>query len=156
MSYSKTDLMPRCAAALIDGVIAWIPSLIPFIGFLLGGIYILCKDSIMYQITKDENWQNKSIGKKVLNLEVANLDGGNIDLKLSAKRNIPLAIGTLIAVIPIIGWAIGAIIGFILGVIELILVLTDDNGRRLGDKFANTQVIEVAAVEKIDNENFDL
>ena len=35
------------------------------------------------------------------------------------------------------------IIAFVLGIIELVLVLTDAESRRMGDKMAGTRVIEV-------------
>jgi uncharacterized RDD family membrane protein YckC len=50
----------------------------------------------------------------------------------------------VLSIVPIIGWILGGIIGFIISIIEVILVLTDGRGRRLGDKWANTQVVESA------------
>ncbi len=137
----KVKLLPRFGAALIDGVIAWFPLMIPVIGGLVGSAYILLKDGIMYQITGKEDWKNKSIGKKLLKLEVIRLDGKNVDLVTSLKRNIPLTIGSLIAVIPVLGWFVGPVVAFVLAVIELIMYLADKDGRRLGDRWGNTQVI---------------
>jgi hypothetical protein len=36
-----------------------------------------------------------------------------------------------------------AFVAFLIGIIELILVFTDAEGRRFGDKMAGTRVIEV-------------
>ncbi len=148
----KADFLPRFLAALIDGVIAWIPVVIPVIGAIVSAAYLLCKDGIMYQITKDDNWKNKSIGKKVLNLEVSCLDGGDVDLMISAKRNIPLTIGSFIAIIPLLGWIVGPALAVIAAMIELVMVITDKDGRRLGDRWANTMVISVVAA----NSNQDI
>ncbi|MFP4200137.1 MAG: RDD family protein [Bacillota bacterium] len=140
----KADLSKRFIAALIDGLIIAVPSLIPVVGALIGTLYALTKDALVYQLMGDENYRNRSIGKKIMNLEVARVDGvGNedIDWGTSVKRNLPLAIGTLIMIIPVIGWVIGPIVGLVIGVIEVILVFTDPEGRRLGDKFAGTRVI---------------
>jgi len=113
----KVKFMPRFLAAVIDGVIAWVPSLIPVLGAIISSSYLLLKDGIMYQVTGDEDWKNKSIGKKLLNLEVVRLDGEDVDLMTSVKRNIPLTIGSFIAIIPILGWLIGPVVAFTLAVL---------------------------------------
>lgn len=151
MAYGKVGFIPRFIAALIDGIIGWIVVFIPFIGGILGFLYLLLKDGIMYEVTKNEEWRNKSIGKKVMNLEVMRLDGGRVDLAVSARRNIPLTIGSIIAIIPLLGWVIGPIVSLIFAVIELFMFLTDEHGRRLGDRWANTQVIEVKNVSVSDD-----
>jgi len=56
-------------------------------------------------------------------------------------------VGAVFAIIPILGWLISillAVVGGFLAVIELVLVITDPEGRRLGGKLAGTKVIEVA------------
>ncbi len=142
----KADLMKRLVAAVIDGAISYIPSFIPFIGALIGSAYMLTKDAVVYELTQNEDFRNRSIGKKVMGLQVEVLGPEtDVDWVISIKRNIPLAIGSVIMIIPVIGWIIGGILAIILGIIELVLVLTDESGRRLGDKFAETQVIETEA-----------
>ncbi len=143
----KVNFMPRFLAAVLDGVIALFPSLIPVLGAIISSAYLLLKDGIMYRVTGDEDWKNKSIGKKLLNLEVVRLDGEDVDLMTSVKRNIPLTIGSFIAIIPILGWIIGPVVALILAVLELIIYLTDKNGRRLGDRWGKTQVIGVQSVD---------
>lgn len=140
----KVEFLPRFLAAVIDNVVAWVPVVIPVIGAILSVLYLLFKDGIMYQLTKDNNWKNRSIGKKLLNLEVVTLDGKDVDLTISAKRNIPLTIGSLIMIIPLIGWLIGPVVAVIVAGVELIVFITDKDGRRLGDKFANTMVVNQA------------
>lgn len=141
MTYSKADLGPRILAALVDALIGVIPAIIPIIGALVSVAYILSKDGLMYQITKQEEWKNRSIGKKLFDLQVVKRDGGYVDIAVSAKRNLPLAIGSIIAIIPILGWALGPIIGLICAAIELALIFSDVQGRRMGDRWANTQVV---------------
>ncbi len=142
MNYPKADLAKRCVAALIDAavccILIWI---IPFLGWLVAAAYALVKDALVFELTKDAKWKNRSIGKKLMGLQVANLGGGDVNMLLSAKRNITLAIGSIIAVVPFVGLVIGGPIGGVLALIEVLLVLTDPGGRRLGDKFANTQVV---------------
>lgn len=143
----KADVFPRILAFMIDGLIAWLPFFIPVIGGVFGSLYLLFKDGIMYQITKEEEWKNRSIGKKILNLEIESLDGEVIDLVISAKRNLPLTIGNFIAIVPVIGWVIGPTLALILAVVELIVFLTNDDHRRLGDLWANTKVIKAESVD---------
>src|SRR5690554_5163637 len=146
MGSKKADLFPRFVAALIDGVIGWVFVIIPVIGAIISVLYLLFKDGILHQITKQDQWKNKSIGKKIMNLEVKRLDGGVVDLAVSAKRNIPLAVGSFIAILPVIGWVIGPVVGLVFVIIELALVVNDAQGRRMGDRWGNTLVQEVEKV----------
>jgi len=143
----KAEAFPRILAYLIDLLIAWLPVFIPVIGALFGSLYLLFKDALMYRITGREEWKNRSIGKKLLDLEVVNLDGEIVDLTVSAKRNLPLTIGNFIAVVPFVGWVIGPATAFVLTVVELIMVLSNEDGRRLGDLWADTKVVKVVEVE---------
>ena len=156
MAKEKADLGKRVVAGLIDGLIGGVLSVvIPFlgIGYLIGGAYILTKDAIMVELLKDPAWKGRSVGKKIMHLKVVGPGGSDIDMALSAKRNWPLALGQLLsfilALIPLrsMAWSTWSLIGSvssIIGIIEIVLVLTDPQGRRLGDKLANTRVIEVA------------
>lgn len=147
MEHQKVDFSPRFMAAVIDGLIGGaLAFILPVIGAILSGAYMLLKDVIMYQITKNEEWENKSIGKKLMNLKVISLDGGTVDMAVSAKRNVPLAIGSVIAIIPILGWILGPIVALVFAIIELVLFMTDEKGQRFGDRWAKTQVIKDPAV----------
>ncbi len=142
---TKADPLRRLAAALIDDVLAAIPSVIPVAGGLLGIAYLLTKDAIVYETTKKAEWKNRSIGKKLLGLEVWRWDGARTDLKTSVQRNWPLAVGYLLAFFPLVGWAAGSIAGFVVGLIEAWLVFTNPQGLRIGDRLANTMVVPSAA-----------
>ncbi len=142
---SKVDLGKRLIAAIIDGVLAAGVSFIPFIGGIIGGLYILLRDGLDLEFM-----DKRSIGKKLIKLRPVRLDGQPMDPLTSAKRNLPLCvgmIGTIFWVIPILGWIVAllfGVVGLVLGLMELILVLTDPEGRRMGDKLAQTKVVEVA------------
>ncbi|MGE5588561.1 MAG: RDD family protein [Clostridia bacterium] len=148
MSHPKADLGKRFVAALIDGVISGILAVvIPVLGGLLGAAYTLTKDALVFQLTKDAQWKNRSVGKKLMGLQVANLAGGDVDMPISLKRNVTLAVGPLLAAIPLLGLLVAPLVGSILALIEIVLVLTDADGRRLGDRWANTQVIAAPELE---------
>ncbi len=138
----SAELAPRIVAALIDALIGWVVVVIPILGAIVSVLYLLLKDGIMFQLLKTDEWKNKSIGKKIMNIEVETADGSPVDLALSAKRNIPLSIGSFLAIIPVIGWIFGPIVAMVVAVIEIVLVLTDSERRRLGDKWANTRVVQ--------------
>lgn len=156
MAKEKADLGKRLIAALIDTVIAAVvSSIIPFrgIGSLIGGAYILTKDAIVFELLKDPAWKNQSIGKKVMRLEVVGPGGSNVDIALSAKRNWPLAIGQLLSFLMALtpyrsvawsSWSMLASATSIIGIIEIALVFTDPQGKRLGDRLADTLVRELA------------
>ena len=143
----KAEVFPRILAFMIDVLIAWLPVFIPVIGGVFGSLYLLFKDALMYQITRKDEWKNRSIGKKVMNLEIESMDDKVIDLTISAKRNLPLTIGNFIAIVPVIGWVIGPTVALILAVVELIIFLTNEENRRLGDMWANTRVIKAASLD---------
>lgn len=148
MNYPKADIFRRFIAFLIDGIIASILIYVPILGGIVSTVYTLTKDVIVYEITKNPDFRNRSIGKKIMGLEVASLDGKDLNWEISIKRNLTLAIGSVCSIVPIIGWIIGAILGFIISIIEIVLIFSDNKGRRLGDKLANTQVVSSESLPK--------
>ena len=142
MQLRKAELLKRFVAALIDGVISLIPAVVPIIGGVIGVVYDLTKDGLVFSLTRDDQWKNVSIGKKVMGIKVVRVDGSDITVADSVKRNITLAAGSIIAIVPVIGWVVGSVVGALLGILEIILVLVDPDGRRLGDKLAGTWVVE--------------
>lgn len=92
---------------------------------------------------------HRSLGKHVMRLRPATLDGSPMDITASVSRNWMFALGGVVQLllwIPFIGWLFVipvALPALAIGVIELFLVPTNPEGRRLGDKIANTRVIEV-------------
>jgi len=141
----KADLGKRFIAGVIDAVIAMIIGLIPVIGGFIGAAYMLFRDGMPYTFM-----DHRSVGKKLMKLRPVTLDGGPVDISISAQRNWMFALGTLIQAliyIPIIGWVlipIVALAALIIIIIEIILVTIKEDGRRWGDNLANTKVIEVS------------
>jgi uncharacterized RDD family membrane protein YckC len=137
-SLQKADLGKRFLAALVDGVISAVVGFIPVVGGLAGAAYMLIRDGLEIDFM-----DQRSLGKKLLKLRPVRLDGQPMDLVTSVKRNIPFAIGPLIMVVPVLGWIIGPVVSLIIGLVEAILVLTDADGRRVGDRIGETQVVDV-------------
>ncbi len=140
----KADLGKRVVAAIIDGVLGVVIGLIPVIGGLIAAAYWLLRDGLDLEFM-----DQRSVGKKLMKLRPVTLDGSPVDIMTSVKRNWMFALGGVISLllyIPILGWLLMipvALVALIIGVIELVLVVTDDKGRRFGDRMANTQVVEV-------------
>jgi uncharacterized RDD family membrane protein YckC len=141
---SKADLTKRFVAIIIDAAIAGVLSIIPVVGGLVGAAYILLRDGFDFEFM-----DGRSLGKKLMKLRPVKADGQKMTLQDSAKRNWPLMFGALISVllfIPVIGWILIPIViiaSLVIGVVELVSVLNDSEGRRWGDKLAGTKVIEV-------------
>ena len=144
--YPKASLGNRFLAALLDGLISTglsIPAILFFVAAMektkgydndgAGGLIFIAilfyLIPVIYSLIKDGLGQGQSWGKRPLDLMVVNLDNNApCDKGKSFFRNF---ISTLVAIIPFIGW-----------LIEPIMVIATDDGRKLGDKAANTQVID--------------
>lgn len=141
----KADLGTRFLAALIDGVLCAGVSMIPFVGGIVAAAYMLVRDGLEVEFA-----DRRSIGKKLMKLRPLRLDGAPMDLATSAKRNLPFVVGWIgmpFLIIPVLGWLVAillAVVGTLVGLVEIFLVLTDGEGRRMGDKFAETKVVQVA------------
>lgn len=86
-----------------------------------------------------------------MKLRPVRLDGGAMDMETSVRRNWTLALGSALSGLSyfIGGWggfflltALAGLAG-LLALVECILVISDADGRRIGDKQANTQVVVV-------------
>ncbi|MFL5614860.1 MAG: RDD family protein [Gemmatimonadaceae bacterium] len=144
LRYPKARLFPRFIASLIDVYIGvGLPIMASFIGFAMSSkngisvvnLLLLISSviwAIYYTFTKDAHNEGRSIGKRAMKLMVVNVKTGMpCSTGESATRAV---IGGLVGAVPLIGW-----------VVEPGLVLFSDDGRRLGDKAAGTQVIDRAA-----------
>ena len=142
---TKADPVKRIIAFIIDAVACMIVGFIPFIGGIIGALYILLRDALPI-----EALEYKSIGKKLLKLSVVKIEDptSKVDYATSARRNWMFALGPIMLFflfIPIIGWIIDILLGIavlILVIIEIIKLFTNEKGLRLGDKMAGTMVIE--------------
>jgi len=123
--YAKADVARRIQAGAVDMSLV-VVCIVAFrvqgsVLFLLaGGIYLLLRDALFIK--------GQSIGKFFVGQVVVNLDHGKpVGLLASAKRN-------AIFVVP--GLNVVAI------ALELVAIVRDRQGQRLGDRIANTQVVE--------------
>lgn len=150
-SYPKASSWSRLGASILDSLIAQL-AMIPF--YIFVGVasaqssngsdnsivvifaiitFLGFAWAIYYSFTKDGRANGQSIGKGACGLMVVSLDD---DQPCTKGKSALRQIIWLVSVIPYVGWLIS--------LIECILVLTDNKGRRLGDCIANTQVIRLS------------
>src|SRR5262249_36121686 len=110
------------------GLIIWIP--------LIG--HVLCALILTpYWLLRDIN--GASLGKTILGLRVVQADGSESTTNQRITRNIPIALGPALMIVPFAGFIAGPGLWFIVLVVEA--VLTVAQGQRLGDKLAGTIVV---------------
>ncbi len=133
--WPKADLLHRAVARFADLVIAiLIGRLIPEIGPLIAIAYLLLADGLM---------NGQSPGKRLGGVKVINTRKGcSGSYRESALRNLPLALVGVFAVIPLIGWILFPLGGLFVAIFESYMAWTDRQGLRIGDVFADTQVVD--------------
>lgn len=145
--HPKASLSLRLIAAAIDAAIVVVPWFVMlWVIFLaaasehegIGSIVIipLFLGTLSYLFLRDAR-RGQSIGKRAARLMVVSLETGRpCTAGESALRSLVLVLSGLL--IPGIGW-----------LIEPIVALVDRDGRRLGDRAADTQVIEVSSYNAV-------
>jgi uncharacterized RDD family membrane protein YckC len=139
---TKAKFINRIIAKTIDFIIvAALFEIIPKIGYFAGLIYLLIADGL---------FEGRSIGKRLIGLKVIYYNSSNkaiaCGFKESIFRNFPFVIGYILSgifgIVPLIGWIFSFVIIFIILAFESLVMLGSENGMRLGDEMAKTQVVE--------------
>lgn len=147
LSMQKADPIKRILALLVDAAIAAVLCLFPFLGHLLGGAYLLLRDALPIPALG-----NRSVGKKLFALGLIKPTIGQDprqDYWISIQRNWMFALGPLIyflVFIPFLGWLLDLLLvsaSIIFCIVETVMIFTDPQGIRIGDRMAGTQVIEM-------------
>ncbi len=141
----RVDIGKRAIAMLIDAAIALVVGFVPVAGGIVATAYWLLRDGMDLEFM-----DHRSIGKKVMKLRPVSLDGQPLDMAASVKRNWMFGLGglTQLFAMTVIGLVIAiplGLIALVISIIEIVLVFTDAEGRRMGDKMAGTRVIETDA-----------
>ena len=133
----KADYLPRLVARIIDLLVAAaLAQVVRPVGFFAGLTYLLIADGVM---------PGRSAGKAVIGLRVVTADGQPARLRESILRNLPFAAAVLLAAIPWIGWLLAG--GVIM--LEGLLVVGNERGRRFGDEVAQTHVMNAQRVRGV-------
>ena len=137
--YPKAQVLNRGIAKLIDlFIIAAAGQMFGPVGFLGGLAYILIADGFA---------GGRSIGKRLIGLQTVLPDRREAaGFRESIIRNLPFAVAQIVFVVPYVGWLVSAaIIAF-----EAVLIIGNEQGRRLGDEVAGTQVLDVGRLASPD------
>ncbi|MFO0706230.1 MAG: RDD family protein [Nitrospira sp.] len=129
--YPKAHVLNRFIAKLIDlFIVVAADEIAPPVGFLSGLAYILIADGFA---------GGRSIGKRLVGLQTLRLDARETaGFRESIIRNLPCGVAQVLFAIPYIGWiGSAAVLTF-----ESLLIIGNEQGRRLGDEVARTQVLD--------------
>ena len=132
--YPKADLTLRGLARLADFTIAFgVATSAPGVGPLVAAAYLLVADGLM---------QGQSPGKKIFGVKaVVPATRAPAGFAESLVRNAPFAAVTLFWSLPIL-WPVFFLVGLPVIGYEAWLVWDEQLGRRLGDRLAETQVVD--------------
>lgn len=134
--FPRANLLNRFLAKFIDFLV--IGALATVVTAPIGSLAALT-----YSLIADGFFDGKSLGKKLIGLRVVNLmTGMPCNFKDSILRNIPIAAVVMFALIPILGWILLFTAGVVIMLFESYLIYSDEGGIRIGDIFADTQVID--------------
>lgn len=130
-------LLLRVVAKAADVIIILAAAeILPKTGFLAGLGYILIGDGLS---------GGRSLGKKLLGLNVLDRNGSACKVKESILRNMTLGGGVILWKVPLIGWMLTTAVF----VLEFIILTGSPEGKRIGDEIANTRVVETRMEEAL-------
>ncbi len=137
--YPKAALLPRSVARLTDLIISLaLSSVAGPVGILAGFLYLLIADALL---------SGQSIGKRLGGIRAVHVPTRTpAGLGQSMIRNSPFALAFVFYAVPIVGWFLLVIVGLPLLGFETYMVYSDSLGIRIGDVFADTQVVDAKVV----------
>lgn len=134
--YPKASLVLRLGARLVDVCIAW-------------GLYVVCGAAgcvvaLLFLLLADGMLQGQSVGKRLFGVKVMHLPTHSAARhRDSTLRNAPLALIVLLGMMPAPHGHVAALAGLVvIGGVEAWRVIRDPLGWRLGDTWAQTQVVD--------------
>ncbi|WXH33938.1 hypothetical protein WA016_07948 [Myxococcus stipitatus] len=134
--YPKASLWLRLGARIVDVAVAW-------------GLYVVCGAAgsvvaLLFLLLADGMIQGQSVGKRIFGVKVMHLPTRSAARhRDSTLRNAPLALIVLLGMMPAPLGAVAAAAGLVvIGGIEAWRVVRDPLGWRLGDTWAQTQVVD--------------
>lgn len=133
--YPKASLLLRGGARLVDLVIAWVLYLSTGpAGIVIALLYLLFADGMLV---------GQSLGKKLFGVKVIYLPtGAGARHRDSVLRNAPFGLVIILSMMPELGFKAFIAGAVVIGGIEAVRCWRDPDGVRLGDAWAQTQVID--------------
>lgn len=134
--YPKASLWLRLGARVVDVAVAW-------------GLYVVCGAAgavvaLLFLLLADGMLQGQSVGKRIFGVKVMHLPTRSAARhRDSTLRNAPLALVVLLGMMPAPHGLVAAAAGLVvIGGVEAWRVVRDPLGWRLGDTWAQTQVVD--------------
>jgi hypothetical protein len=134
--YPKAHVLNRFIAKAIDGMlVAAASQVIAPVGWISGLAYALIADGFP---------GGQSVGKRLIGLQtVMPRTKEFAGFRESIVRNLPLAFAYLMVPVPYVGWLLAGVIV----VFEALLMIGNEQGVRLGDEVAGTQVLDAGQLD---------
>jgi uncharacterized RDD family membrane protein YckC len=138
--YPKADLTLRGLARLADFTLAWVVAQsVPQVGPLLAAFYVLVADGLM---------SGQSVGKRIFGVRTVVVPRrAPAGWHESVLRNSPFALVAVFYAVPIL-WPVLFVVGVPIVAFEAYMIFTDRLGVRIGDIFADTQVVDAKVLSK--------
>jgi uncharacterized RDD family membrane protein YckC len=137
--YPKADLTLRALARLVDFTIAFALAQVYQVGPILAAFYLIVADGL---------FQGQSIGKKAFGVRAVviprRIPAGFPE---SLLRNGAFALVAVFWSVPVL-WPVFFVAGVPIVAFEAYMIFTDRLGIRIGDIFADTQVVDAKVVSK--------
>jgi uncharacterized RDD family membrane protein YckC len=132
--YPKADLSLRVLARLADFTLALVlAQTSPQVGPLLAALYLLVADGLL---------SGQSIGKKIFGVRTVVVPRrAPAGYRESMLRNAPFALVAIFYAVPLL-WPVLFVAGVPIVAFEAYMIYTDRLGVRIGDIFADTQVVD--------------
>ena len=138
--YPKADLTLRGLARVADFALAFVLALTaPQIGPILGAFYLLVADGLM---------SGQSVGKRIFGIRTVHVTRrAPAGYHESVLRNAPFALIAIFWAVPLL-WPMLVVAGLPIVGFEAYMIFTDRLGIRIGDIFADTQVVDAKVLSK--------
>ena len=138
--YPKADLTLRGLARLADFALAFvIAQVAPQIGPMMGAFYLLVADGLM---------NGQSIGKRIFGVRAVVVPRrAPAGYHESVLRNAPFALLAVFYAVPFL-WPVLFVAGIPIIGFEAYMIFTDRFGVRIGDIFADTQVVDAKVLAR--------
>ncbi|HYO72629.1 MAG TPA: RDD family protein [Archangium sp.] len=134
--YPKASLWMRLGARIVDVAVAW-------------GLCVVCGAAgevvaLLFLLLADGMLQGQSVGKRIFGVKVMHLPTQSAARhRDSTLRNAPLALIVLLGMMPPPLGLVAGLAGLVvIGGVEALRVVRDPLGWRLGDTWAQTQVVD--------------
>ena len=138
--YPKADLTLRGLARLVDFTLAFvIAQTAPQVGPVIAALYLLAADGLM---------NGQSVGKRIFGIRTVIVPRrAPAGYHESVLRNAPFALVAVFWAVPLL-WPMFFVAGLPIVGFEAYMIFTDRLGIRIGDVFADTQVVDAKVLAK--------